>query len=247
MNYKFWALISRLPDLDQEIFQGIINSYENRLTHETVDKLRKLAINRFPTLRENQYNKDINFEDFISKHNLIKREEYNEDIMEKIKVTKDTIESTFPSPQYFTEYRINTKERVAEKEKTNCARVHMDTIGFRIAPNKAIDIIEVINWIENQQKWKILLKLNTIALSRQEFKKLFEPNSSSLYQAIHYYIDIGGACAEVQLRTPAIHQWSNLHHMTHYKPIIQTTNFEKKLVMQFGEMANWVDFKALSS
>lgn len=247
MNSKFWTLIKRLPELKQQNFQKIIDLYDKHSTHETIDSLRELAIQRFPVLRDNQYNKNLDFEALLSKYNLAKRENYNERIMENIKIAKKTIESAFPSSEYSIEHRVNTKERVAEKEKTNYARVHMDTIGFRIIPNKAVDIIKVINWIENQKQWKFLLKLNTIALNKQEFETIFEPNSSLFYRAIHYYIDIGGVCAEIQIHTPAINKWSDLHHSTHYKPMIQTTDFEKELIMQFGEMANWVDFKALTT
>lgn len=247
MNNEFWTLLKRLPELDQKIFRETINSYRENFNHEDVDELRKSSIERFPILQNNHYSKDLDFEAFLTKNSLIKRPDYDENIMSSIKNVKTSLENKFPSSKYRLEHRVSTVERVLEKEKINHARVHMDTVGFRVVPFNASDVIKVAEWLEKQQKWNVLLKLNTIASDPQDFKNILEPHSSPFYRAIHYYIDIGHVCAEIQIHTPAISQWSKLHHRTHYKPQVQTTDHEKELIMEFGKIANWVDFKALCS
>ncbi len=117
----------------------------------------------------------------------------------------------------------------------------IDVIGIRIVPTESQTLKEIMLEFEKAFADEVAFKLNTIAFSNQEIvNKIGE--DSIYYRALHYYIPVDNFFIEVQIRTPSVDQWSNIHHDTVYKPKIPISESEKRQIMEFGMISNIVDY-----
>jgi len=246
MNQKLKVLVERIPGLNQDTIEKTIFTYKTQIELDPLLDLQEKILQRHTLLNVSDSKSDNNPELMIRKGKLLHRSNYDTETMDLILQTKEKVERMFPAELYQVFHRVCTSKEVLIKEDLNRLRAWFDTVGFQVIPKKAADITTAISTMEQQTELEILFRFNTFPFSVTDFKTYISPASSSYYRAVHYHIGIGKICVEIQFRTPAIDQWSRMHHATHYKPIVVTNQEEKNLVMEFGFIANWVDFKALA-
>lgn len=240
---KLERLIARIPNLDQELFEKTIESFPKGYSVSDLSDLRELVLARHGQLNSSHV---VDMEDLFHKKHFINRRYFAEEAWDLIRRTKDTLEQLFPYGKYSIAHRVCSLEQAVCKEDKNGVRAQFDTIGFQVVPHHAFDMVLALGRMSAEKGWKTISIFNSFPFRDEEFDKQVGPNSSSYYRAVHYYIDVGELCVEVQFRTPVIDQWSKLHHATLYKPQISATQVEKEAVMEFGFIANWADLSVLN-
>jgi len=242
MDNQFLKLLIRLPGINQRKVIDVVHSYNVRYDSSSLLALRERALQLNPALREGTTSVNADLREVVQKSAWRKRSEFDSNTWRCIDEFRGVLTHALPTERFSLHHRVSTVEQVESKLEKNGIRALFDIVGFQIEPRYASDIIEAI---EVCRALEPLVTFNTFPFLESDFATTIGPSSSSYYRAIHFYLDIGCACVEVQIRTPAIHEWSKIHHATHYKPLVQTTKEERDLVMRFGEMANWVDFRDL--
>lgn len=164
---------------------------------------------------------------------------------DRINELKQSLEKIFPATLYTCSWRIKDQVTLEQNiRKYGVQRALIDVVGVRIVPRRAEFLPSMINQFEKAYTDPAIAKLNTLAYGDEEITRVISLHSL-YYRAIHYYLPLGPIFVEIQMRTPAIDQWSILHHFTIYKPKIQLTEAEKAYVIEFGKICNIVDFVQL--
>jgi ppGpp synthetase/RelA/SpoT-type nucleotidyltranferase len=159
-----------------------------------------------------------------------------------IKKLVERIRIFFPFENYEHSFRIKDFESLLSDKVNRGNWEPIDIVGLRIVPRKSSMFFDAISRFEKEFGNEIIFKLNTFPYDKEEVEKYIGKNSSVYYRAIHYYFPMGCFLAEVQIRTSAIDEWSKLHHDTVYKPKIPVSPQLKKNIMEFGKMADMVDY-----
>lgn len=246
MDTGFKKLLAKISDIDLSVIEESICSYQNIHPKPNLIELHRSILNVHSQLHISS-GPAVNLESLVHSGKLIHRSLFNDSDWVKISNAYKMLTELFPETDYNIFHRVCTGEQVKLKESLNGIRAWFDTVGFQVVPKNASLILEAIKKMSAQNYCKTLCIFNTFPFSVEDFKTYISPTSSPYYRAIHYYIDIGNVCAEIQLRTPSIDQWSRIHHATMYKPRITTTEKEKSLVMEYGQIANWIDFYSLAT
>jgi len=176
--------------------------------------------------------------DFCSMFDVTSRE------MSVVREFRRALEREFSIEKFDFEFRVLNPNRVKAKFQANGVRALFDIIGFRIVPKNPKEFTSLVEYFQRIDA-DMLFSLNTFLYNEQEFARLIGGNSSLFYRAIHYYIRIAGFFVEVQLRTHSIDIWSKVHHSVLYKPVIDISEQERLLVLEFGRIANIVDFSSM--
>ncbi len=155
---------------------------------------------------------------------------------------REEVRKAFPIKSYKHAFRVKDYGSFLEaSRKYRDRRSMMDIVGMRIVPKKALFFPDAIRRMEDVFRGRIDFRLNTFAYTDLEIKKVL--GRYSLYHhAIHYYFSLGDFYIEIQMKTPAIDQWSMLHHDTLYKRKVMITAQEKRAIMAFGRISNIVDY-----
>lgn len=154
---------------------------------------------------------------------------------------RQSLEQLFPSSEYTCTWRIKDRTTLEHNiRKYGMQRALIDVVGVRIVPKRSELLPLMIDQFETAYQDSAVTKLNTLAYEDEEIIRVIGPRSV-YYRAIHYYLRLEPIFVEIQMRTPAIDEWSILHHVTIYKPKMRLTETEKAYVTEFGRICNIVD------
>lgn len=249
------SLADKIEDIDLNLIFSVLNRYK-KIPEEFRDILglrdelekkypalfkRKLLTGEKQELPLNQIN--LAFEEqadsFAVFKKIKKSLEVHEDFIKRIKTRIKFF--SLDSDCYFS-FRIKDFESFSENfSKISLSRSLIDIVGMRLVLKKTKMLLKIISEFEREFSDEITFKLNIIAFNDDEITRKIGQNSI-YYRAVHYYLSVAGFFIEVQIRTPFIDQWSNMHHDTVYKPKISVTEKEKKQIMEFGKISNVVDY-----
>lgn len=170
---------------------------------------------------------------------LDKIESYLADTKNQYQKLKNEFDIFFPEKDFEQTHRIKDPENIVkaiEKKKTFPLG---DVIGLRIIAKNAYSVLKIIGILESKYGENIYYKTNSFAYNQKNLLKL---KRSRYYRAIHYHIPAGNYIAEIQVRTPAINQWSHISRYTEYEKKIKIDHDSKLAIKEFGKITNIVDY-----
>ncbi len=241
------TLIRSVPNLDVPCIEN--GRYFHQCHKERVGlrQLRHQCLRLFPELGYSNMTEASDLSELAVRLNLLPRDKFTDETWESITRFTEWCTSHFPPELYIVRQRVSTPDEVRIKHQLSGPRAWFDIVGFQIIPRSVEQFARMVRMLNEQGERDELFVLNTFPFTSADFRRFIGPNSSPYYRAIHYHLNLGRVCAEVQVRMPIADQWSLLHHVTCYKPILPITLKEKRAVLAFGRVANWVDFYQLST
>jgi flagellar biosynthesis/type III secretory pathway chaperone len=245
MNIQLMSTVlsSTVLQGNQEV-ESILEDYRSIPVSLSSGRLRLAALKRYPALREMAIDNPVDDQALITSHGILKRSNYTQEVWQSIEVFLKKLQQLFPSNKYVLSHRVLDSKQVEVKLKKNGLRAHFDTVGFKLVSCVPFGLLQAIELFE-QSDALILFRFNTFPFSKKEYRLRIGPNSSSSYRAMHYYVSLGSVIAEVQIRSPGIDVWSQIHHSTLYKPTGPISKANRNGILALGEIANVVDFTKL--
>ncbi len=158
---------------------------------------------------------------------------------------RSKLQSAFPEVEFHYSERIKKPETFIENSSLNKNWARVDAIGVRIVPKNTQGFPALIQRFESLFGHHMAFKLNLFLKENKESTRIHKSNPH--YFALHYHIAFPPFFIEIQLRTRAIDIWSIVTHSTLYKKRVATTPDEWDALMEFGRIANCVDFYNLIS
>lgn len=224
-----------------------------------IDKLRNFLRDKYPVL----FSRDIQFKDKImnkEKQEDIKQQILTEDAktisrfksLDKVNKylemgrdeatkVKNDIEDLFAEDDCQISFRFKEPKSIYQNVEWGNAYTLVDVIRLRIVPKVGKFFPSLLKKIEENLGIKLAFKLNIFSYSIEEITKKISKNSI-YYRAVHYHFKDEQFFTEIQIRPPATNQWANLSHGTLYKTKIKIDKKTKKYIMDFGRIANIVDY-----
>lgn len=154
---------------------------------------------------------------------------------------RDEINRAFPKSEYALSFRLKEPGSIMQNVEWGNPYTLVDVIGLRIVPKDSSQLPYLITKFEKQFSNRLAFKFNIFSYSTDELVNRISKNSI-YYRAFHYHLSIDDFFSEVQIRTKGVDQWANLNHDTMYKSKIKITEKQEREVMEFGKMANIVDY-----
>lgn len=246
MGQSLHALAAKLEisELDLRPFQEMA-AVELPIQKHTLEVLRYNAIKECPELQICTDLELLNLDEIASSNKIKGRDQFSTQDITWITNVADLLKEMFPSETYVVSNRVCTKDQFDEKYRRSGVRALFDIVGFRIVPKNAKNVSQVIRSLREIRTWKTLFVFNTVLFSDSDFHTHIGPTSSSFYRAVHFYVAQNGVCIEIQIRFPATHAWSEIHHATMYKPRVNVDDATKKLIWRLGATANFLDFRSM--
>lgn len=178
----------------------------------------------------------------ISKLSSLKAiENYLEGCLNDAEAIKRELENLFPKEKFNLSFRVKEPESILQNIKWGNSYTLVDVIGLRIVPKQSYFSPLIVKKIEEFLRTKLAFKINIFSYSTNEIVKKISKNSI-YYRAIHYHLKTGRFFTEIQVRTPAVDQWANLSHDLLYKTKFEASEETKNCIMEFGRVANIVDY-----
>jgi hypothetical protein len=238
------AVLSSKPLQTNAQVQSVLEAYLSLKTNRSVEELRLASLERHALLRATPADQPLDPAAVLANHAVRERSQYTQAVWESIALFEAKLHRMFPMDEYTFSHRVATAEQVALKQQTNGLRVHFDTVGFKIVAHAPLGLIQAVERFE-QAGLSMLFRFNTYPFSIKDYRERIGPNSSYSYRAIHYYVSLGLVFAEIQIKTPRVDMWSEIHHCTLYKPTKPITTVDCDAILALGEIANVVDFTGL--
>lgn len=169
---------------------------------------------------------------------VLKEEKEEKDFIQDL---IDRIRTCFPEATHTVTAREKEVTSLTKNINNKSKSWFNDVYGIRIVPKKASDISSTLQYLEACLTNYTYYTLNTFAYT-DELIKLRLPGTSIYYKAFHFYIPIKSFFLEIQVRTPTINIWSQLHHELVYKPIFSPSRQTTDYLDILGEMSNVTDY-----
>ncbi len=158
---------------------------------------------------------------------------------------RSKLQSAFPDAEFHYSERVKKPETFIENSSLNKNWARVDAIGMRIVPKNSQGFPALIQRFESLFGHHMAFKLNLFLKENKESTRIHKSNPH--YFALHYHIAFPPFFIEIQMRTPAIDIWSIVTHSTLYKKKVKITAEEEAALMEFGRIADCVDFYNLIS
>lgn len=175
---------------------------------------------------------------FLSSEHVSKYIQNSDEIVTKI---KEEIFLHFPQEHAVINHRVKKPESILQNIQWGNRYTLTDLIGFRIVPKKTKMLPDMIEKFENNWSDRLAFKFNIFSYDLDEIIKRISKNSI-YYRAFHYHFPIENYFSEVQIRTRGVDIWANINHDTMYKKKININLDQEKHIMEFGKIANIVDY-----
>ncbi len=248
------SVTEKIDFLKTKKIEKILDKYED--IPEEFKSLEKLT-NELKRVKPNLFSEEMMREEITSldlEKILEKKEKRNsekislEDVYKTVEDAKDSVEelkkeleTLLPEHGFIHYFRVKSKESLLSNSKEPFPHYRLnDVIGFRVVPKSPTQYLGLLDLLENAFYNDIKYKLNFFSFSDKELD-IMPLNISPYYKAIHYYIPTDKVYTEIQVRPPATDIWSEIDHKTRYKPQIETTPEEKKVIENFGRKACCLD------
>ncbi len=245
-NRKIVKILEKYETIPQEYknLQKLTRDLK-RLHPHLFSKDIVLDNNKIISLKQQERNKQKILDSYAKKihalNSLEKMTKYLEGSQEKTEEIKNKLEKIFPSKNYEHSFRVKEPINILKANNLKKMSPFSDIIGLRTIPQKSLWLPQTVEKFEKNFGHEIAYKTNSFAYTQRELIKRKGKNSI-YYRAIHYHLSANKFFAEIQIRTPAIDQWSKLSRATIYKTRRKFPNQAKKYIMEFGRRANIVDY-----
>lgn len=233
-----------IPELDWDKLRQIAN-VKQPVDTQQLNELRQRAVQEYPGLSLGTDPSTLNLEQIAFKSALKTPAEFGSEDTSNIADMTTHLKTMFPERTHVIEQRVCSPKQFAAKQERVGTRAFFDIVGFQVVPKIAADIARVAESIKEIDSWQVLFVFNTMLFSDEDFKNFIGPTSNPHYRAIHYYLACEGICVEIQVRPPATHAWSRLHHATIYKPQVVVDEEIQKQIEELGAAANYLDYLSI--
>lgn len=243
MLHSMDSLTRLLNDIDWNIISTLKAS---DIDTAKLEQLRLEVLSQYKELGQTSTVRSQNIADVIATHNLKHRDGFVAEDIQRIHLLATSLCNAFPNTAYRISHRICSTDACKSKFALNGERALLDIVGFQIVPKTAQSIVPLLRHLDGGiAGWEEVLRFNTFLLHPDDFQYYIGPHSCAYYRALHVYLASADLCAEVQIRLPATHEWSKLHHRTLYKPRLDVSPDLKKQIISLGANANYIDYSAL--